>query len=169
MAWPAGDTSKKLRVEISSFIMFWIYSPEYKSRLPRQHIKTFMQGEKQDSGVAIVIVTDKQEADAWVYSPTSGEHAGQGVFEEYHSITLVFKADKSSGAVESLSQVHSTVKSLMLSRPESDERMDLIDRGIYNLFESNEGIEVEPGSDDDEGTYYSQRINLTCSTESLLK
>lgn len=171
MIWQAGDSGEMLRDAIKGFITQWFNNSDqsYKARLPAKHWHVVKQGEKQPAGVLIVIVTQADPANSWPYEPDDGPDAGKAVLEENHKIALVIKADERAGGVKSVSPVHSALRSLFSCPDGKPERDDLIARGVYNLFDDSEGMEIEPGDNSEQGTFYSQQINLVCSTDTFIK
>lgn len=165
LVWDAGDTTERIALNLEAFMMHWMYSEDYKGRLPDEHIHIVPQGERQDAGVNIVIVMAADEGSGWPYKDSEGRL----VLEEVHQVGLVVKADKSSGGVDAVNKVHSILRSLFSADAESVERADLIARGIYNVFEVPDAIQVDPGSEDEEGTFYSRSVALTCNTDVFLK
>ncbi len=167
MSWAAFDDDRLVR-ELMEFTREWIYHDDYKSRLPKQHIHVLKQGDKQEAGVNIVFVIEDDPEQAWMYTPSTGPDAGIPIQERFHRIAIVLKSDKKSGGTTSMAKVHGVVNSIFSCLEGSPERTKLITRGISNLMPSPEGISVDPGSNDEEGTYYSQAINLTCNTDKSL-
>lgn len=168
MAWSACNSQEKLRTELEGFILRWFADSSYKSRLPRRKISIVQQGEKQPAGIVIVIVIRSSNEPTWTYSPQTGVNAGRTITEEQFNIGLVVRADRRNNGVPSVTAVHSVLRSIFSCLGGSAERDDLISRGIYNLFDSAEAVEVDPGADDAEGTTYHQAMSLVCSTETLV-
>lgn len=168
MSWQKCDSSERLRLELQAFIKTWIKNVKYKSLIPRQHCYVVKQGDKQPAGVNVVIVTEKSTDSTWPYKEASGTDAGKMVLEENHQIALAVKSDKSNGGAEAVSAMQNTLKLIFSNLDESPERSDLINRGIYNLFDDPEGLQVDPGNDTEEGTFFLQQLNLKCSTDTII-
>ena len=162
MAWEPTDSSDKLRDELVAYISFWFKSDGYKNRVPKRHIKCVKQGEKRHAGISIVIVSEPDPTSSWSYRDPDSLRI---VMEEYHQVALVIKADDKSGGMASISPIVTILKCLFASREDSLERTDLINRGLFNVFEATEGLEVDPGANDEEGVFFSQKVNLNCSTD----
>ena len=166
--WEVGDSSELLRKALKSYIDYWRAQTEYKSLLPRQHIRVVMEGEKQHAGITILLKTEKSPTQAWPFDIPVGDNSGKGALEEYHTIGIVVKSDKKSGGAEAASKTHNVLQSLFMARPDSTAKGDLISRGIYNVTEAQESLNIDPGSEDDEGASYSKQITLNCSTVILI-
>lgn len=168
--WPAGNASDILKDKLIAFSQVWSGTADYVNRLPYEHIHYVKQGERQGAGIHVIFVTEPDEAAAQTYTAKAdSDYPGEGVMVEEHKIAVIIKADKHSGGAASVTSMHSLLRSLYLCKYNTPERDDLIANGIYNLFESNLGLEVISDDDAEEGEMYSQQINLVCNTETLIK
>lgn len=163
--WLPGDVSDRLKQEILEFTLRWMYTDDYRPRLPNQHIHVVKQGSKLSAGIYVVCVTQTDLGSSWPYTNSSGH----GVIEERHAVGVYIKADKRSGGVEAVTSVASTLRSLYACRPETLESQDLISHGVYDLFESMDQVGLDPGTDEEEGIFETQQISLMCNTEMYLK
>ena len=171
MAWPIGDSGKKLRESLKGFVISQLRTSAYASRLPFG-VRISTQGEEQLPGIQVVIYSQPDAVEPWLYTPDSGPEAGKLVMDESHQVALMVKSDGLGvgGKPEVVSAAHQTLRLLfgaarIEGRPENAALMAL---GIFNLREAAEGFDIDTGDGADEGAFYKQRLNLTCSTDSYV-
>jgi hypothetical protein len=160
------DAGEKLRENLRSFLKSWLANPAYKSRLPaKKHLTILEQGEREGAGITIRVVSEDDPQGPWPYKD---KVTGRMVVEDRHMVAIFVKADRSAGGAQSISAVYGALRALFASRDNMPERTALIEAGIHNCTETPEGIVVNPGDNDEEGTFFKQQINLRCNTDTFL-
>lgn len=169
MPWSACDSATKLRSELIEFIDTWVHHERYLERLPNAHVKLLRQGDRQTTGVQVVLMTEAEEGATYSYIPQSGAYEGLPILCETHRVGIMVKADRKSKGADAVEPLMGIIKAIFGCPGTTEERDDLISRGIYNLFESVGEVMMDPGANDEEGITTSQPLTLTCDTETLIR
>jgi hypothetical protein len=168
MTWTKGtDSGDYLRRQTKTFIETWLATTAYKAMLPpKTHWKALLPGERQDVAVKVVINSEPDSEN----KPHIFVESSKQVNEEFHRIGVMVKSDKKSGGAGAASGFYAALNALFSAamKEGTAECTARIAAGIYNLRVVPEGMEVDPGDNADEGTFYRQQLNLKCSTDTYL-
>ena len=166
MIWNACVSTEQVQTNLVEFIKCWFgldnnNVTKYAGRLPTNaRIQIVKPGEKFSSGIRVLVMVGKGGA----VNPYNDIN-GRTVLSEQHHVTIAVQADTRAGKAAATTAVIAVLKSLFGSRGGSDERNDLVTRGIYELDESVDGLQFSPTDPDNEGDWYTQVMNLSCRTE----
>lgn len=166
-AWPQGNSSEVLRQTIVAYLQAWLAEAPYQGMLPSSPVQIMEQGAKQNAGIRVLVGTGADAQPSRTYYG-QGPDAGHFVIEEYHKVSLLIRGDAKNGGSNAVGQVQGALRNLFFMRMGTPESIDLIGRGVFDVMEDEDALEFMPTSEDEDGTWFSQKLELLCNTNSYL-